>query len=225
MLQRSMFQELPMRLTKRKLKEGEQTVILKFSIPGPQGLFKKKREIGQYNLIPCGFPYATFFLKVQYISENLIFFSFLYVLLSCSHFLLFSVFLSSKPSQSLLLLPPAPSSSPSYFTSPSNFPNVHLWTVDQNSWRKYDFLFQEVRQKWQGIDLIKICVISNYRFIWVQKKEERLALEVRIISWGRLYFCFINNKQRDFPDCPVVKVVKTQRFQCRRHGIDPWSGN
>ena len=50
-----------MRPTKRKLKEGEQIVILKFSVPGPQGLFKKKREIGQYNLIPCGFPYATLF--------------------------------------------------------------------------------------------------------------------------------------------------------------------
>ena len=60
MLQRSMFQ-VPMRPTKRKLKEGEQIVILKFSVPGPQGLFKKKREIGQYNLIPCGFPYATLF--------------------------------------------------------------------------------------------------------------------------------------------------------------------
>lgn len=55
-----MFQ-VPMRPTKRKLKEGEQIVILKFSVPGPQGLFKKKREIGQYNLIPCGFPYATLF--------------------------------------------------------------------------------------------------------------------------------------------------------------------
>ena len=128
---------------------------------------------------------------------------------SFSHFFMFFFpahifyfFLFFSPQNHLIasccfLLHPLPA--PSYFTSPSNFPNVHLWTVDQKLWRKYDFLFQEVRQKWQGIDLIKICVISNYRFIWVQKKEERLALEVTIISWGRLYFCFINNKAEGLP--------------------------
>ena len=169
--------------------------------------------------------FETFFWKFStYLKISS--FSHFFMFFFPAHMFYFFLFFSPQnhlKASCCFLLHPLPA--PSYFTSPSNFPNVHLWTVDQNSWRKYDFLFQEVRQKWQGIDLIKICVISNYRFIWVQKKEERLALEVRIISWGRLYFCFINNKQRDFPDCPVVKVVKTQRFQCRRHGIDPWSGN
>ena len=137
--------------------------------------------------------FETFFLKVQYISENLIFFSFLYALLAYTfYFFLFFSPQNHLKASCCFLLHPLPA--PSYFSSPCNFPNIHLSTVDQNSWRKYDFLFQEVRQKWQGIDLIKICVIGIYRFIWVQKKEERLALEVRIISWGRLYFCFINNK-------------------------------
>ena len=140
-----------------------------------------------------------FFWKFSAHLKILSFFSFIYVLLSCSHFYFFLFFSPENhlKTSCCFLLHPLPV--PSYFSFPSNFPNVHLWTVDQNSWREYDFLFQEVSQKWQGIDLIKICVIGNYTFIWVQKKEERLVLEVRIISWGRLYFCFVNNKAEGLP--------------------------
>ena len=140
---------------------------------------------------------TIFFWKFSAYLKISSFFSFLYVLLSCSHFYCFSPLKTiSKPlaassytlCQSLLT-----------FLFPLTSQMYIFWTVDQNSWRKYDFLFQEVSQKWQGIDLIKICVIGNYTFIWVQKKEERLALEVRIISWGRLYFCFVNNKAEGLP--------------------------
>lgn len=142
---------------------------------------------------------TIFFWKFSAYLKISSFFSFLYVLISCSHFYFFLFFSPENhlKASCFFLLHPLPV--PSYFSFPPNFPNVHLL----NSWSKLMkriwFSLSRGKSKWQGIDLIKICVIGNYTFIWVQKKEERLALEVRIISWGRLYFCFVNNKAEGLP--------------------------
>lgn len=76
--------------------------------------------------------FEMYFFKLQCISENITFLSFLYVLLSCSYFLLFSVFLPSslvKPSQCLSLLPSAPSACPSFLLPlPSQMYVFNSWS-------------------------------------------------------------------------------------------------
>lgn len=57
-------------------------------------------------------------------------------------FLLFYSYSLVKPSHCPLLLPPLLSAFSAYLPFPSTVPNLYFWTVEQNSYGKYDFLFQ-----------------------------------------------------------------------------------
>lgn len=142
--------------------------------------------------------FETYFLKLRCVSENITFLSFLYVLLSCPYFC-FTFFPPAFPPSPLWNHLWAPCCFLWHFCAHrysfpflSAFLDVYFWIVDQNSWRWYDFLFQPVGWKWQGIDLIETCVTKDYRFHL--GAEERPALEVRATSWGRFYFSFINSR-------------------------------
>ena len=75
---------------------------------------------------------TIFFWKFSAYLKISSFFSFLYVLLSCSHFYFFLFFSPENhlKASCCFLLHPLPV--PSYFSFPPNFPNVHLL----NSWSK-----------------------------------------------------------------------------------------
>lgn len=142
--------------------------------------------------------FETYFLKLQCMPENVTFSSFFMFFFLAPLFPTFFCFLplfSCEAGSVLSAASSALSASPhSSFPFLSALPILCFWTVDQNSERQYDFLFQPVWWKWRGINLTKMCVTEGYRSHLGQKKERRLPWEVRAPSQRRSYFDFSNNK-------------------------------